>query len=164
MGYYLAGRGDYYGVRGRGDYYGRRGRGDLWGFIKGAAKVGGSLLTGGPLAAARTAGGLLLGGGGGTPTATSVSIQPPSIGPVQLGPAISVSRTPVLSAHATPAQVAAQLGMRRRRMNPANPKALRRALRRVQGFGALAARASADVAKANRALNRIPRKTTKKRR
>lgn len=39
-----------------------------------------------------------------------------------------------------------------RRMNPANPKALRRALRRVSGFAKLAQRAKRDIAKANTAV------------
>lgn len=148
----------YYAPPGRGDYY-RGGRGDLWGFLKGAGKAAVGFVTGGPLGAARSVAGSVLGGGGTTGIARQVSIQPPQIGPVRLGPSITYS------AHPTAAQLAHDLGMpRRRRMNPANPKALRRALRRVQGFGALAARASADVAKANRALNRIPRKAPKKRR
>lgn len=156
MGYYMA--------PGRGDYY--TGRGDLGGFLK---KAGGALfrgglgfLTGGPAGAVSG----LLGGSGGGGGSTSVSIRPPSIGGgsgVQLGPSINVTRSSYpMSAHVDPSQL--HIFPRRRRMNPANPQALRRALRRVQGFGALAARASADVAKANRALNRIPRKATKKRR
>lgn len=40
----------------------------------------------------------------------------------------------------------------RRRMNPANPKALRRALRRVAGFGKLAKRAKRDVSRAATSL------------
>lgn len=153
MGYYMA--------PGRGDYY-RGGRGDLLGFLKGAARTAVSFVTGGPVAAARTAvGQLAVRGGGGTapaPMATRVSVQ----NPFGLG-GFDVSRTPI-SAHASATEVRQALGIRRRRMNPANPKALRRALRRVEGFGALAARASADVARANRSLNRIPKKTTKKRR
>lgn len=42
---------------------------------------------------------------------------------------------------------------RRRRMNPANPRALARAIRRVNSFGSLVARSKKSVAKANRALN-----------
>jgi len=147
----------YYAPPGRGDYY-RGGRGDLWGFLKGAGKAAVGYLTGGPVGAARSVVGSLSGGGGTPGISRQVSISPPAIGPVKLGPSISYS------SHPTAAQVAAELGMpRRRRMNAANPKALRRALRRVQGFGALAARASADVAKANRALNRIPKKAPKRR-
>lgn len=41
---------------------------------------------------------------------------------------------------------------RNRSMNPANPKALRRGLRRVAGFGKLAQRAKKDVNRAARAL------------
>lgn len=150
MGYYMA--------PGRGDYY-RGGRGDLWGFLKGAGKAAIGFVTGGPLGAARSVAGSVLGGGGTTGISRQVSIQPPQIGGVKLGPSITYS------AHPSAQDVRDQLGLpRRRRMNPANPKALRRALRRVQGFGALAARASADVARANRSLNRIPRKAPKKRR
>jgi len=42
--------------------------------------------------------------------------------------------------------------VRNRRMNVANPSALRRSLRRVAGFGKLAQRAKRDVARAARAL------------
>lgn len=153
MGYYMA--------PGRGDYY-RGGRGDFLGFLKGAARTAVSFVTGGPLAAARTAVGQIATGGGGAPArTTSVSVQ----GPFGLGGGSFSTSTGPVSAHASAAEVRASLGLpRRKRMNPANPKALRRALRRVEGFGALAARASADVARANRSLNRIPKKATKKRR
>jgi len=151
----------YYPIPGRGDYY-RGGRGDLWGFLKGAAKTAVGFATGGPLGGARAAAGAIIGGGAAAPaTRTTVSVQ----NPFGLGGFSASRQTGVMSAHATPSEVRDALGLpRRRRLNPANPKALRRALRRVQGFGALAARASSDVAKANRSLNRIPRKATKKRR
>jgi hypothetical protein len=46
---------------------------------------------------------------------------------------------------------------KRRRMNPANPRALRRSLRRVAGFGKLAARARRDVRRAASAIGANPR-------
>lgn len=152
----------YYSAPGRGDYYAPRGRGDLGGFLKRVGKAAVGFVTGGVPGAV---GGFLASSGGTRPAAsTAVQIQQPSFSPL---PSISISRRtgPVMGAHATPAEVAASLGMPpRRRMNPANPKALRRALRRVQGFGSLAARAAGDVAKANRSLNRIPRKAPKRKR
>lgn len=135
---------------GRGDYY-RGGRGDLFGVIKG---IGGTLArgaiglaTGGPLGAI---GGII--GGARKPSSTSVAITNPfGLGKMEYHRQVGLGPDDLFRP-------------KRRRMNPANPKALRRALRRVEGFGALAARASADVARANRSLNRIPRKATKKRR
>lgn len=44
-------------------------------------------------------------------------------------------------------------GRRRRRMNFANPKALSRSIRRVEGFGRLVQKSKKSVAKANKALN-----------
>lgn len=44
-----------------------------------------------------------------------------------------------------------------RRMNPANPRALRRSLRRAAGFGKLAARARRDVRRAASAIGAMPR-------
>jgi hypothetical protein len=53
---------------------------------------------------------------------------------------------------------------RRRRMNPANPRALRRALRRVSGFGKLARRTRRDVARAASAVGVRHRAARKARR
>ena len=50
--------------------------------------------------------------------------------------------------------------VRIRRMNPTNPKALRRALRRAEGFGKLAQRAKKDVRRAASALGANPRRST----
>lgn len=52
---------------------------------------------------------------------------------------------------------------KRRVMNPANPRALRRALRRVGGFGKLARRAKRDVSRAASALGVQRRSPVKKR-
>jgi hypothetical protein len=51
-----------------------------------------------------------------------------------------------------------EVGRRRRRTNFANPKALNRAIRRVEGFGRLVQRSKKSVAKANRALNPATRR------
>jgi hypothetical protein len=54
--------------------------------------------------------------------------------------------------------------VRTRRMNPANPKALRRALRRIAGFGKLAQRARRDVSRAATAIGVRRRTQGRKRR
>lgn len=55
-------------------------------------------------------------------------------------------------------------GGRRRRMNPANSKALSRAIRRINSFGSLVARSKRSVAKANRAIGNVQHRSTVRRR
>lgn len=147
----------YYPIPGRGDYGVYRGRGDFLGFLKGVGRTALGFATGGVVGATRAAASSVFGGSR-PPMATTVSVQ----NPFGLG-GFSATRMPV-GAHASPQEIAGAFRKPRRRMNPANPKALRRSLRRIEGFGALAARAASDVARANRTLNKIPRKATKKRR
>lgn len=137
MGYY---RGDYY----RGDYY----RGDpfIGGLIaRGAAAVGGRLLGRGAASAAgravvtRTAGGAAVG----AVTATGGRLVP------ALAPIVGIAGGTALGTAGLPAagqalQAAQQLvmggGRRRRRMNVLNHRALKRALRRAEGFEKIAKR------------------------
>lgn len=153
MGYYLGGRGDYYALRGRGDYYGR-GRGDLGGFLRKAAGVGLRIAGAVGIPGAGLLGGVLGGGGGGGSSSTRVSIQPPTIGPVRLGPSFEVERYqgtrgsvdfPMSHDGGAPrgyhlAKDGSGRYVKNRHMNPANPAALRRAIRRQDGFVQLAAR------------------------
>lgn len=133
---------------GRGDYYAGRFRGDpgLWDWVKKGAKVALGFATGGPLGAARAA---LPSGPGGT----TVSIQPPQIGPVRLGPSIQVESyrgyrgsvdVPASDGACPrgfhPAKDGSGRCVRNRRMNVTNPSALRRAIRREEGFIQLAKR------------------------
>jgi len=209
MGYYsgrgdcMYGRGDYYGGYGRGDYY----RGDpfsLGSVFGGIAKVGGALLTGGPLAAVATAGSLLSGSTqkppplGSAPGVSVSTYQPPMIippapsqidrpiisfggnlGPIQGG--LSIGGSPVPPSYPAPIGPTGAMGavtpvstpggvalvpcqvkgthlnkstyyrngaripkgtvcVKNRRMNVANPRALRRAIRRAHGFAKLARR------------------------
>jgi hypothetical protein len=166
MAYY---RGDYYvgGSRGRmaGDYY----RGDpFWGALwTGIKTVGGALLgtlkTG---AAAQQQQAQMAGGLSGV----AMSAAPSQIGfagpgaggmleAIRPGPGISVDRFGAM--HRQQQQPTAQralpmpshfVGGARRRMNPANAKALRRSIRRVVGFGRLAMRSRRAVSKAATAI------------
>lgn len=188
MAYY---RGDYYSgrvqrqrnpfsqrrVKSVGDYYYGRGRGDpFWGALfKGIGKVAKNLLIGpaappsaggGPSArdiAMNIAGFLPAGPGGMTtfpggpgsmqrpPTLPSNRIQIPPSGQI-------VNRLPDIN---LPAERGG--GFRRRRMNPANSKALNRSIRRVIGFGKLAARAKRSVSKAATQLGCYRRGSTVRR-
>lgn len=140
MGYY---RGDYY----RGDYY----RGDPFlGALAGAAirKVGGAVIRAGArvlgATGAKTVGGGLarVAGAAGTVAAAAPIIQmaAPRAGsgsaPIQLGP-LGIDPTSALPG----GQPLFTWGKKKRRkINPLNPKALRRALRRTEGFEKMAAR------------------------
>jgi len=171
----------YQGVRG--DYY-RGGRGDpfsIGGMLSGVAKVAGGVvggfLKGGPLGA--IAGGIQAFPGGAAVT--------PGINPVLPPPLISsaglLSSVPVPSGRpALPGYVqrpAKGIGAaisrilpggetgyvygRRPRMNVTNPRALRRAIRRVSGFGKLVQRSKRAIAKANTAVGNKHRAATKRR-
>lgn len=176
MAYYGSGRGDYY----RGDYY--RAGGILSGighFLGGVAKVAGNLLPGPIGTAAKLVGGVLAPNPRqGTAIAPAAgpfaSFMPPisrggnpqlpalppigvgQIGPMggQTGGLIQVQtftqggRPIVKTLDSRTGQVVGG----RKRMNVANPKALRRALRRVAGFGKLAKRAKRDIARAASAV------------
>ena len=165
MGYYGM-RGDYY----RGDYY--RGDPGLLGsigkFLGGAAKglVGAAtgLLTGGPGGAIAGAARALLPKV--TPTAATPGVgimalpQLPPIGVGQVGPlggqqglinvqTFTQGGRPIVKTLDT---ATGKFVGKRRRMNVTNSRALRRALRRVAGFGKLAARARRDIARAASAV------------
>lgn len=137
-------RGDYY----RGDYY--RGDPGLFGSIGKA--IGGIIKTVAPIALPGVGGvvggiaGSILGG------TKSTSLVPASSGslPVIRTPGLRGFTQRLLPGGATGYEVAG-FG-KRRRMNVANPKALRRALRRVSGFGKLARRARRDIGRAASAV------------
>jgi len=165
MGYYNAARGDYrtYG-------YGRGDPGFLSSLWKGVKKIAGPVLgglIGGPIGA--VVGGLGGGGGGGYGTPPIVAAKPTPQFRTQLGPFQQTSFYPpvprmpggaslVPTAHERMASASAGMGgagcprgyhlakdgsgrwVRNRRMNIANPRALRRAMRRVQGFEKMAKR------------------------
>jgi hypothetical protein len=166
MAYY---RGDYYVGRGaRGDYY----RGDpFWGALwTGLKTVGGALLgtlkTG---AAAQQQQAQIAGGLSGVqaaaapPYAMNMQQLPMPTGGAMTGalealrppPGVSVDRFGAMRRlqpmQAMPSHLAGG-GLRRRRMNPANAKALRRSIRRVVGFGRLAMRSRRAVSKAATAI------------
>lgn len=174
MGYYMSGRGDYY----RGDYY-RAGRGGilssiggfLGGAIKTVARVASILPTPlQPLARVATA---VLNPRQGTaiaPAAQQIPFQPipsqrlpalPPIGVGQMGPFMGQTggliQVQTVTAGGRPTvkivdQNTGRVVGSRKRMNVANPRALRRALRRVAGFGKLAKRAKRDIARAASAI------------
>lgn len=130
-------RGDYY----RGDYY----RGDVSSFVRGAAKR----LTGAFLPAPISAALGMFGRGQSQPQGPGVKIGPISIHPRDVFPG---GKPFLTGAPGTPFAAQAQTGMagyhldkathsrlvRNRRMNPSNPRALRRAIRREHSFVALA--------------------------
>lgn len=130
MGYYMAG--DYYMA---GGIFGSIGK-VLGGVAKTAIGAVGGALTGGPLGAisgALGASGILK-----APTAQMpvlVKSQVPIMGIPGLPPT-STGLPP-----GTTVNAAGQLVRKRRRMNPANPKALRRAMRREEAFVKMARRA-----------------------
>ena len=130
MGYYMAG--DYYAA------------GGLWGTITGA--VGGAVkgfVKGGPLGAIGGA----ISGATNKPVPTKVmnlpvgpmpTIVPTGGGTIQKKPGFQGLAERLVPGGATGYEY---VGQRRRRMNVANPKALRRAIRREAGFVKLARRA-----------------------
>lgn len=116
--------------------------GDIWGGIKSVGKValGGVVggITGGPLGAiggiARASG--LLGGGG----ATAVPIQPMQMPISRAQPQLKIPSGAQMLPGPGGTWIPVQ-GKKRRRMNPGNAKALRRAIRREEAFVGLAKRA-----------------------
>jgi len=172
MAYY---RGDYYmGARGRfaGDYYRGGGRGDpFWGALwTGIKAVGGALLGVRPASTA-TPGVVQTGPTMGQQAIARISsgltgaLVPQGLGQGSLQPNATLQRAtnlppfpagPISSRRVTMPMVQLPDGSfamrRRRRMNPANPRALRRSIRRVVGFGRLAMRSRKAVAKAATAL------------
>lgn len=145
MPYYA--QGDYY----RGDYY--RGDPGLFGAIKSIGKgILGGISKIAPIAMPGIGGvvggiaGSILGG------TKSTALVPASSGslPVLRTPGLRGFGQRLIPGGATGYEV--MVGGRRRRMNVANPKALRRALRRVSGFGKLAKRARRDIGRAASAV------------
>lgn len=165
MAYY---RGDYYRGPRRGDFYrGRMQRGDpFWGALwSGIKTVGGALL--GAAIKPSSAGGV------------SGVIQAGQSQPANMG-AIGFMQTPQIGAGTWPMRQApppmtpmpssprmevidGQIVRRKRRMNPANSKALNRSIRRVVGFGRLASRSRRAVGKAATALQCFRRTSTRAR-
>lgn len=174
MAYYGSGRGDYY----KGDYYGYRAGGILGsigkffgGVVKTATNVLSVLPT--PLqpvarVAQRVIGAVNPAQGtaiapfapGQAPVLTRLPQLPP-VGVGQLGPIMGQQggliqvQTVTAGGRPTVKIVDQQTGRvvgGRKRMNVANPRALRRALRRVAGFGKLAKRAKRDIARAASAI------------
>lgn len=136
-----------------GDYYGMRAQGDLFGFLKkavgGIAKVAGSILPG-PFGAVGTAVSRVL-----LPSNPVIRQNPigatlpppPMLGkplPNFYGVQAGSTRFGLTTAPSSPlaehALASLPSGRKRRRMNVANVKALRRAGRRVKGFEKLARR------------------------
>lgn len=173
MAYY---RGDYYvGVRGRyaGDYYRGRGAGDpFWGALWTGIKTVGSallgvrpaapmsppLVPGGQVGAASASGGL---------SGVASALQAGAGALMRVPPITPITKTRVPSPAELPPPMALMPshlvgvgGRRRRRMNPANPRALRRSIRRVISFGRLAMGARRSVSKAATALQ-CNRRTTR---
>lgn len=173
MAYY---RGDYYmgAIRGRaaGDYYRGKGQGDpFWGALwTGIKAVGGSLLgvrPAGQTQAAAAAGGvsgvqaagqaigqLARNAISGVGTVNGVNNGSGAMGFMQT-PKIDTKQTRTLMRMPPPmALMPAHGGFvgRRRRMNPANSKALRRSIRRVVGFARLASSSRKAVGKAATAI------------
>jgi hypothetical protein len=168
-------RGDY-----RSGYY--RPRGDpfsLTGLLSGVVKTGVSLVTGGPVAALKTAAQQVLG----TKTSTSTALAPIStLGSVT--PMIPVPSTtpgavktpglggvvsrilpggesgyemPLRGYHIIQKGPNAGQWAKNRRMNVVNPRALRRSIRRVSGFGKLVRRMKQGIARANTAVGNVHR-------
>lgn len=166
MAYY---RGDYYRGGGRGDYYrGRRGDpfwGGLWSVIKGV----GSALLGAPRMAAPTptfpstqfSGAELM-----APMPNMARMPIVQRGARAMGMTTTRRAAPPATRGGSPGDQIVNINgkwyrqdfegflhsLSRRRMNPANPRALRRSIRRVVGFGRLAARSKRSIAKAATAL------------
>ena len=141
MGYYLGARGDYY----RGDYYRGR-RGDLSSLLAGGAKLAANFLPGWASTAVKVA----------APYASKIASS--TVGKIAGAVGISLAAGKVASALSGPpvVEIGGQQyqvgGGRRRRMNVTNPRALRKALRRVAGFGKLACRARRDIGRAATAV------------
>lgn len=170
MSYYGSGRGDYY----KGDYYGYR-AGGIFGTIGGLFKkaVGVLSVLPTPLQPLARVASSVLNPRQGTaiaPAAVRVPFQPipstqlpmlPPISTGQVGPFMGqqggLIQVQTVTAGGRPTvkvvdQRTGRVVGSRKRMNVANPRALRRALRRVAGFGKLAKRAKRDIARAASAI------------
>jgi len=149
MPYYLTG--DYY----KGDYYRHRGDPGLFSFlggiVKGALSIGKGIVTGGPIGGISAAAGLLAprpgmtGSGLPAPRGPGGLILPGGIGvhPMSVLPGGKPFITRQGGATRPGYHLDKKTGtyeVRNRSMNPANPRALRRAVRREHGFVALARR------------------------
>lgn len=172
MSYYM---GDYY----RGDYYRGR-RGDpfsLGGILKGVggvlSNVPGVGLIGTGL---KTIGGLLPGGSSPVPTIVPSVVPPTSIVANQAsmfgslfggtGAQPGPGSVPVKGLGGAISRLlpGGDTGYRkRRRMNVTNPKALRRSIRRISGFGKLVGRVKKAVGRANTAVGNRHRGAARKR-
>lgn len=171
MAYYGSGRGDYY----KGDYYGYRAGGILGSigkFFGGIAKTAANVLSvlPTPLQPLARVASPVLNPRQGTaiaPVAQQVPFRPipmqlPALPPVgQVGPFMGqqggLIQVQTVTAGGRPTvkivdQNTGRVVGGRKRMNVANPRALRRALRRVAGFGKLAKRAKRDIARAASAI------------
>lgn len=157
MAYY---RGDYYRAH-RGDFY--RGRGDWLSGISNfgsnlAAKVGNLLPQSWTPSGVRTvAGGVGAAAGLGAAALAAGPLVAGGIGAAKslsgLAGAFMGRGASASAANASAARVMRSLnGGGGRRMNVANPRALRKALRRVAGFGKLARRARRDIGRAATAV------------
>jgi hypothetical protein len=173
--YYGSGRGDYY----RGDYYRAGGIfGSIGKFLGGVAKTVGQVASILPIPGGNIIGGVARAVGGvlapnprqGTAIAPFAPMQAPVLRQLPSLPPISTGQIgpfgqqtggliQVQSYTAGGRQVTkvvdsstGRVVSMRKRMNVANPKALRRALRRVAGFGKLAKRAKRDIARAASAI------------
>ena len=143
MGYYRGDGGNYY----RGDYY----KGDpfLGGLIaKGVAKVGGRLVTGALNLArrtgAKTVGGAIARAGGAAATAgTAVSVGRQVYRGTRPGMEIDINPMDILPGGSPFISVRRKY----RKLNPLNPKALKRALRRAEGFEKFAKRTMVALVK-----------------
>src|SRR5262245_21927413 len=174
---YYSGMGDYY----RGDYY----RGDFLGILK---KVGGvALKVAGAALGIRAPVPLPPGGGIMAPAPTFPNLPGPIVragravglvprspqgmpAPMNFGPSIESMRgaAPIAGVcppgfHPCKSDNCRNPCVRNRRMNPANPKALRRGLRRISGFAKLAARSRRDIGRAATAAG-VRRGTPKRKR
>jgi hypothetical protein len=169
--YYGSGRGDYY----KGDYYGYR-AGGIFGsigkFLGGVATTIGRVASVVPIPGGNIIGRVAGAVGGilnprqGTAIAPMAPVlrQLPSLPPIsagQVGPFMGQTggliQVQTVTAGGRPSvkvldQRTGRVVSMRKRMNVANPKALRRALRRVAGFGKLAKRAKRDIARAASAI------------
>lgn len=173
MGYYGSGRGDYY----RGDYYRAGGIfGSIGKFLGGVASTVGRVASILPIPGSNIIGGVARAVGGVLNPRQGTAIAPfapgqapvltqlprlPQISGGQLGPFMGQQggliqvQTVTAGGRQTVKVVDQNTGRvvgSRKRMNVANPRALRRALRRVAGFGKLAKRAKRDIARAASAI------------
>lgn len=172
MSYYM---GDYY-RGGRGDYY----RGDpfsLGGIVRG---IGGALKTIGSVASVIPGVGTIVGGiaggvggvlqragGGGTmvlPPAPQLPLALPSSGMSLVAGGPGPVKKPGLKGAIERLLPGGATGyIRSRRMNVTNPRALRRAIRRVSGFGKLVQRSKRAIARANSAVGNRPARSRTRR-